>query len=87
MCGLLAGYINHRNVAGATVLSLGCKHTQVSLLEGEIVKRNPRFQKPLDIFEQQKGASERDMIERALKATFLGIAHANAYDCFRMWKV
>ncbi|MGI8602268.1 MAG: UxaA family hydrolase [Verrucomicrobiales bacterium] len=77
LCGLLAGYINHPNVAGATVLSLGCQHTQVSLLEREIEKRNPRFQKPLHIFEQQKSASERDMIERALKATFLGIAQAN----------
>src|SRR6266536_563120 len=25
LCGLIAGYINHPNVAGATVLSLGCQ--------------------------------------------------------------
>ena len=28
-CGLLAGYINHPNVAGATVLSLGCQKAQI----------------------------------------------------------
>ena len=26
LCGLIAGYIHHPNVAGATVLSLGCQH-------------------------------------------------------------
>ena len=28
LCGLLAGYLVHPNVAGATVLSLGCQHAQ-----------------------------------------------------------
>jgi altronate hydrolase len=32
LCGLLAGYIHHPNVAGATVLSLGCQHAQVPML-------------------------------------------------------
>jgi altronate hydrolase len=77
LCGLLAGYINSPNVAGATVLSLGCQHAQVSLLEGELAKRNPQFKKPLHIFEQQKSASERDMMQRAIKATLLGVAKAN----------
>jgi altronate hydrolase len=77
LCSLLAGYIDHPNVAGATVLSLGCQHAQVSLLERELAKRNPRFAKPLHIFEQQQHASERDMMQRAIKATFLGVAEAN----------
>ena len=77
LCALLAGYIDHPNVAGATVLSLGCQHAQVSLLERELAKRNPHFKKPLHIFEQQKSKSERDMMERAIKATFLGVAEAN----------
>ena len=80
LCGLLAGYINSPNVAGATVLSLGCQHAQVSMLEGELVKRNAQFRKPLHIFEQQKSASERDMMQRAIKATLLGIANANAQE-------
>lgn len=77
LCGLLAGYINHPNVAGATVLSLGCQHAQVSLLESELAKRNPHFAKPLHIFEQQKSKSERDMMAAAIKATFEGVARAN----------
>ncbi len=77
LCGLLAGYINHPNVCGATVLSLGCQHAQVSMLEAELAARNPRFAKPLHIFEQQKSKSERDMMAVAIKATFEGVAKAN----------
>jgi len=77
LCGLLAGYVNHPNVAGATILSLGCQHAQVSLLESELARRNPRFQKPLHVFEQQKSKSERDMMAAAIKTTFTGIAKAN----------
>jgi altronate hydrolase len=77
LCGLLAGYLNSPNVAGATVLSLGCQNAEVSLLERELAMRNPNFRKPLHIFEQQKSKSERDMMERAIKATFLGVAEAN----------
>lgn len=77
LCGLLAGYIAHPNVAGATVLSLGCQHAQVSLLEQALSDQCPDFAKPLHIFEQQKSASERDMMAQAIKATFLGVADAN----------
>lgn len=77
LCGLLAGYINHPNVAGATVLSLGCQNAQVSLLERELARRNPNFHKPLHIFEQQKSQSERDLMTRALRDTFCGIADAS----------
>ena len=38
LCGLLAGYITHANVAGATVLSLGCQNAQVQMLNEEIEK-------------------------------------------------
>ena len=31
LCGLIAGYIHHPNVAGATVLSLGCQHAQIEI--------------------------------------------------------
>ena len=36
LCGLLAGYIHHPNVAGATVLSLGCQNAQVSILQEKL---------------------------------------------------
>ena len=42
LCGLLAGYIHHPNVAGATVLSLGCQHAQASILMEELRARDPQ---------------------------------------------
>ena len=77
LCGLIAGYINHPNVAGATVLSLGCQNAQVSLLEEEIHSRAPQFNKPLLIFEQQKFSSEREMLNSAIRETFIGMISAN----------
>ena len=77
LCGLIAGYISHPNVAGATVLSLGCQHAEVKMLMEELAKRSPRPGKPLLVFEQQKSASERDLLERALRGTFRGIAEAD----------
>ncbi len=80
LCGLIAGYINHPNVAGATVLSLGCQHSQVEMLEGEIDKRNPSLAKPLHIFEQQKSKSESEMLLKAIRETFYGVAAADQSD-------
>jgi altronate hydrolase len=77
LCGLLAGYINHPNVAGATVLSLGCQHAQVSILREEIAKRTPRLEKPLLVYEQQQWPSESAMLARAVRDTFLGLVEAD----------
>ena len=77
LCGLLAGYIHHPNVAGATVLSLGCQHAQVEMLQDEIRKRNPSFSKPLFIFDQQKSGSESTMMTEAIRQTFSGLVEAN----------
>src|SRR5438067_4253705 len=54
LCALLGGYIHHPNVAGATVLSLGCQNAQVGILREELQRRDPGFKKPLLIFEQQQ---------------------------------
>ncbi|MCI0922007.1 UxaA family hydrolase [Sphingobacterium rhinopitheci] len=77
LCGLLAGYITHPNVAGATVLSLGCQHAQASILKSEIAKRDPNFDKPLYIFEQQVEGTEQELMQKAIKSTFAGMAIAN----------
>lgn len=77
LCGLLAGYITHPNVAGATVLSLGCQHAQISILKEEIKKRDPAFEKPLVILEQQKVGSEEAFLRKAIKYTFAGLMEAN----------
>ena len=77
LCGLIAGYLHHPNVAGATVLSLGCQHSQADILREEIAKRDPQFAKPLILLEQQKSASERAMLSQAIRETFLGLVEAN----------
>ncbi len=77
LCGLLAGYITHPNVAGATVLSLGCQNAQVSLLEEEIQKRDPNFSKPMYVLEQQKIGMESDLVSHAIRQTFAGLMIAN----------
>ncbi len=77
LCGLLAGYACNPNVGGITILSLGCQHAQVSIMEDEIAKRCPAFDKPLLVFEQQKYPSEREMMEQAIRQTFAGLASIN----------
>ena len=77
LCGLIAGYIHHPNVAGATILSLGCQHAQAGILREEIRKRDPRFDKPLVVLEQQQSGSELSMLSEAIRRTFLGLVEAN----------
>jgi len=77
LCGLLAGYITHPNVAGATVLSLGCQNAEVKTLQEEIKKRDPHFNKPLYILDQQKTGLETDMMEQAIRKTLAGLIQAN----------
>ncbi|MEJ6980896.1 altronate dehydratase family protein [Pedobacter sp. P351] len=77
LCALLAGYITHPNVAGATVLSLGCQNAQVQMLEEEIQKRDANFSKPLYILEQQKIGTEAKLLSESIKQTFAGLVLAN----------
>lgn len=77
LCGLLAGYITHPNVAGATVLSLGCQNAEVRILQNEIVKRDPHFDRPLHVHVQQQSRSEQDMLTKALKEIFVGLDEIN----------
>jgi altronate hydrolase len=77
LCALLAGYIHHPNVAGATILSLGCQHAQVPILLEELKRRDPNFSKPLLVFEQQQMGSESAMLSKAVRDTFLGLVEAD----------
>lgn len=77
LCGLLAGYITHPNVAGATVLSLGCENAQLELLTDAIKARSPQFNKPLLTFRQQSYTNEKTLLETAIKDTFTGLIEAN----------
>ena len=80
LCGLLAGYITHANVAGATILSLGCQNAQVGILQEEIKKRDKNFSKPLFILEQQQIGRGSDLLSKAIKQTFAGLVQANSLE-------
>ncbi len=80
LCGLLAGYIHHPNVAGATVLSLGCQHAQGSILLEELRKRDPAIDKPVLLFDQQQSGLESTMLTKAIEATFEGLVEANKLE-------
>lgn len=77
LCRLLAGYILNPNVAGATVLSLGCQHAQIDLLKESLAAFDPQHGKPVFFLEQQKSKSERDFIADAVRQTFVGLTKAN----------
>ncbi len=77
LCALIAGYIHHPNVAGATILSLGCQHSQVAILREELKKRDASSSKPLMVLEQQQSGSEFTMLSEAIQRTFLGLMEAN----------
>ena len=80
LCGLLAGYIHHPNVAGATVLSLGCQNAQISDLFEELGKRDPSLAKPVLVFDQQKSGLESAMLSDAIRQTFQGLVKANQIE-------
>lgn len=77
LCSLIAGYIHHPNVAGATVLSLGCQNAQAAVLRDQIRRRNPKFDKPLFILEQQQIGTEAAMLSQAIHQTFDGLIQAD----------
>ena len=77
LCRLLAGYITNPNVAGATILSLGCQHAQMSIIQDAIAANDAHFSKPVYYLEQQQMDSEKQLIEKAVKHTFIGLIEAN----------
>ncbi len=80
LCNLLAGYITNPNVAGATIFSLGCQNAQIEMLQKALDKKDPNLAKPVHYLEQQKSASERHLIEEAVKHTFVGLIEANKIE-------
>lgn len=77
---LLAAYADHPNVTGVTVLSLGCQNLQVDDFTSDLKQRNPNFDKPLFIFEQQQSQSEENLIAEAIRKTFEGLIEANKIE-------
>lgn len=80
LCALLAGYIHNPNVAGATVLSLGCQNAQIDILKEKLHKLNPAFSKPLIILEQQKEGTEQELLIQAIQKTFLKLIEVDKQE-------
>ena len=77
---LLAGYVNNPNVAGATVLSLGCQNLQVDIFKEALHKINPDNQKPIIVYEQQKSGTVDNMLNGIIKDSFEAIKKANEIE-------
>lgn len=77
---LLVAYADHPNVAGVTLLSLGCQHLQIADFKKDLLQRNPNFDKPLFIFEQQTAQSEEQLIKDAIYQTFNGLIAINKIE-------
>lgn len=74
---LLAAYADHPNVAGITIVSLGCQNLQLSDFRKDIETRNPNFSKPILVYEQQMPLSEEELVSNAIKDTFKALVEAN----------
>lgn len=77
LCRLLSGYINNPNVAGATVLSLGCQNAQINMFTDAMQAINPQQAKPVIILDQQAMGTEKDLVKTAITKTFLALIEAN----------
>ncbi|QZE14581.1 altronate dehydratase family protein [Halosquirtibacter laminarini] len=77
---LLAGYIANANVAGATILGLGCQNAEVKYINGFLEEFGVLGKKPVYVLEQQQSVSERDFIAQAVKMTFAGLMEANKLE-------
>lgn len=74
---LLAAYINHPNVGGVSIISLGCQNLQTQQLLQYVKTANPSFNKPLHIIEQQQAASEQQLITLAINQIIQGLEQIN----------
>ncbi len=77
---LLAGYVNNPNVAGATVLSLGCQNLQIQIFKDALEKISPNNKKPIIIYEQQKSGTVDEMLSGIIKDSYEAIKEANKIE-------
>jgi len=77
---LLAGYVKNPNVAGATVLSLGCQNLQIDIFKDALNSIDSNLNKPVLIYEQQQMGTVDDMLNIIIKDSFAGIKAANSIE-------
>lgn len=74
---LLAGYVNNPNVAGATVLSLGCQNLQIQIFKDALEEVTPNNTKPILIYEQQQMGTVDNMLNTIITDSFEAVKKAN----------
>lgn len=77
---LLIGYTQNPNVAGATVLSLGCQNAQIKWFQDILKADFPHNQKQIYYLEQQGFQSADVLIRNAIDLTLNGLAEANKIE-------
>ncbi|AYB32351.1 UxaA family hydrolase [Chryseolinea soli] len=77
LCALLAGYIHNPNVAGATILSLGCQNAEIKTIQERLATLDPKGLKPVIILDQQQSGTEQELLSQAIQKTFLALIEAD----------
>ena len=77
---LLAGYVKNPNVAGATVLSLGCQNLQIDIFNKALEAISPNNTKPVLMYEQQQMGTVDEMLTAIIKNSFEAIKEANKIE-------
>ncbi len=80
LCALLAGYIHNPNVAGATILSLGCQHAETKILQQRLNELDSTHSKPVIILDQQDAGTEQVLLIEAINKTFLALIEVNKVE-------
>jgi altronate hydrolase len=82
LCALLAGYCVNPNVGGITILSLGCQHSQIDVFKQKLAEKDPSFNKPMHIFEQQQdeGSGVENLLNEVVLKTFEGLIELNKIE-------
>jgi len=76
LAALLAGYVNNPNVAGATVLSLGCQNLEISIFKDALEKN--KTEKPVLIFDQQSEGTTEQFLKHIIEASVKEIKKADS---------
>ena len=77
LAALLAGYVNNPNVAGATVLSLGCQNLEIKTFEKALATLQKDSSKKVLIFDQQTEGTTENFLKKILQDSVVEIKKAN----------
>jgi altronate hydrolase len=72
--------VNNPNVAGATVLSLGCQNLQIDIFKKALKEISPNSDKEILIYEQQQIGTTDKMFQMVIKDSYEAIKRANKIE-------